>query len=196
MNRFLASLDKSRFQEVVTEVSTAIKYEEAHQKRRTAIAAVPEAAALLPNEESKASLEEAMSLCIVVETRDGSPKSSTTTEKTLVIKGKRQKVRFTSGSMMCSFCGMTYHILENCRKMEEAKRDLQNKKPPSSGGGGGQRGRGGGRSISGQRGGGRGGRGGRRGFPRILKKPAMPVSRQGTPGLAQKARKAMSLQDE
>ena len=28
LNRFLASLDKSRFQEVVTEVSTAIKYEE------------------------------------------------------------------------------------------------------------------------------------------------------------------------
>ena len=86
LNRFLASLDKSRFQEVVTEVSTAIKYEEAHQQLRAAItAAGPAAAALLPDNASKASLEEAMSLCIVVETRDGSPKSRPT-EKVLVIK--------------------------------------------------------------------------------------------------------------
>ena len=76
LNRFLASLYKSRFQEVVTEVSTAIKYEEAHQQLRAAItAAGPAAADLLPDNASKASLEEAMSLCIVVETRDNSPKS-------------------------------------------------------------------------------------------------------------------------
>ena len=67
--------------------------------------------------------------------------------------------------MKCSFCGMTYHVLENCRKMEEAKSKLQNTKPPTSGGGG-QRGRGGGRSSSGQRGGGCGGCGGRPGYPK------------------------------
>ena len=49
LNRFLASLDKSRFQEDVTEVSTAIKYEESHMELRAAItAASPAAAALLP----------------------------------------------------------------------------------------------------------------------------------------------------
>ena len=91
LNRFLVSLDKSCFQENVTEVSTAIKYEESHMELRAAItAAGPAAAALLPENSSKTTLEEAMSLCIVVETRDGTPIKKSF-EKVLVIKGKRQK---------------------------------------------------------------------------------------------------------
>ena len=117
LNCFLASLNKYRFQEVVTEVSTATKYEESHLELRAAItAAGPAAAALLPENSSKATLEEALSLCIVVETRDGTPikKSS---EKVLVIKEKRQKVCATAGSTgstKCFFCRMTNHVLENC----------------------------------------------------------------------------------
>ena len=58
-----------------------------------------------------------MSLCIVVETKDGSPINKSS-EKVLVIKGKRQEVCATAGSTgstKCSFCGMTNHVLENCR---------------------------------------------------------------------------------
>ena len=47
LNCFLALLDKSRFQDVVNEVSIAIKYEESHMELRAAITVARQAAAAL-----------------------------------------------------------------------------------------------------------------------------------------------------
>ena len=92
MIRFLATLDKTRFEEVVTEVSTAINYEESHLELRAAFtAAGPATTALIPENSLEVTLEEVMSLCIVVESRDGSPIKKST-KKVLVTKGNRLKV--------------------------------------------------------------------------------------------------------